>query len=169
MANLNLEKVPVFYHNYISKVPENNLAEAMERHTQDLLSFLQTIPDSKWDFRYAEGKWSIREVVQHLIDSERIFCYRALTFARQDPHELPGFDEDRYAAVCNAARRSADELLEELAVVQRASQLLFASFDASQLAAGGIANKKPIYVEALGFIIVGHSRHHQQVIRERYL
>src|SRR5205807_1491219 len=114
-------------------------------------------------------KWSIKEVVQHIIDAERIFSYRALTFARKDEGPLPGFDEEQFARESKASGRSKRDLLDELADVQKASRSLFRSFDEEQLINTGIANGKPIQVKAIGFIIIGHSLHHKNIISERYL
>lgn len=121
MANVDLSRVPPFYHNYIAQVKPAELNEAFKIHLNELAGFLETVPEDKWDFRYAEGKWSIREVVQHIIDAERIFCYRALRFARKDETPLPGFDEDTYADNSDAGRRSKDELIAELKTVQLSS------------------------------------------------
>ena len=169
MPQVDLSRVPVFYHNYILQVMEEDLSDAMQKHQLNLVSVLKNIPDEKWDYRYAEGKWSIKELVQHIIDSERIFCYRALNFARKDSNELPGFDENEFAAVSKADKRSKQDLLEELITVQRSSLQLFASFDEEQLDQSGKANGNSIYVKGIGFIIVGHAIHHSNVLMERYL
>ena len=168
MAQVNLEKVPGFYHNYIRMVTEEDLLSAFQQHPKDLISFLKGIPNEKWSYRYAEGKWSIKEMIQHLIDAERIFCYRALTFARKDDKMLPGFDENHYTAVSKADQRNPKDLMEELELLQRASAKLFESFDEEKLQAEGVANNNRIYVEAIGYIIIGHCRHHLKVLQERY-
>lgn len=169
MSLQQLEKVPSFYHNYINQVPEENLDAAFAKHTNDLVAFLKSISEQQWEHRYAPDKWSIKEVVQHLIDSERIFCFRALSFARKEEQELPGFKENEYAAASKADRRNAEDLIEEMHLVQQCSAKLFASFDEEQLQEKGVANKKQIFVEAIGYIIIGHCRHHAQIIKERYL
>ena len=169
MSQVDLSRVPVFYHGYIHKVPQNNLKDAFVFHQKALLSLLDTIPENKWAHRYAPDKWSIREMVQHIIDAERIFCYRAVCFARGEKKELPGFDENNYAASSKAERRSSQSLREELRSVQQSSALLFDSFDEEQLNASGIANKNSIYVNGIGFIIVGHTLHHKSILEERYL
>lgn len=169
MANVDLSRVPEFFHTYINHVRENNLANAFQTHQTDLISLLKSIPPEDWNYRYAEGKWSIAEVVQHVIDAERIFCYRALCIARQDKISLPGFDEDNYARASRAGRRAKEELLEELSVVQRSSAQLFASFDEEMLEENGISNGKSIYVRAIGNIIIGHTLHHKKILSERYL
>ncbi len=169
MSQVNFQKVPAFYHNYIKLVNEENLRSAFCNHANNIIPFLKQIPTEKWDYRYAEGKWSIKELIQHLIDAERIFCYRALTFARKDNKSLPGFDENYYTAVSKADKRNSLDLIEELELLQKASAKLFESFDHDQLQSEGIANNNSIYVEAIGYIIIGHTRHHKKILEERYL
>jgi uncharacterized damage-inducible protein DinB len=169
MSSVDLSRVPSFYHKYISLVTESDLSKAFINHQKQLITELEEIPEEIWDYRYAEGKWSIRELVQHVIDAERIFCYRALRFARKDKTELPGFDEELFAASAEADRRSKADLLEELGTVQRSSAALFRSFSEEQLNQTGTANGSSIYVSAIGHIIVGHPRHHLNVLKERYL
>ena len=169
MPKPDLQRVPPFYHNYINLVPHNNLDEAFAVHQTELSDFLKSLPDEKWSYRYAEGKWSIKEMVQHIIDTERIFAYRALAIARGEQAPLPGFDEDSYAAASRADKREIAHLLEELSAVQTSTTILFQSFDEEQLNATGNANGKSIDVNAIGFITVGHVRHHKNILQERYL
>ena len=169
MSKPDLTRVPEFYYNYINLVQQEDLKEALKTHITQTINFLKNIPEEKWNYRYAEGKWSIKELVQHIIDAERIFCYRALRFARKDETPLAGFDENTYAASSKADFRSKDDLLEELELVQKASSKLFLSFNHDQLEASGIANGKSIYVLAIAFISVGHSLHHLNIIQQRYL
>jgi hypothetical protein len=170
MPNVDLSRVPSFYHKYINLVQERELNDALaKRREEDLVTELKNIPSEKWDYRYAEGKWSIKEMVQHVIDAERVFCYRALNFARQDPNELPGFDENKFALSAKAGRRSKEDLIKELETIQISSQQLFASFDEEQLERSGVANNTSVYVKGLGFIIAGHALHHRNILRERYL
>ncbi len=169
MAAIDWNKVPTFYHNYIKLVKVASLSDALEQHGTELPQLLQNINDAQWSFRYAPGKWSIKEVVQHIIDTERIFCYRALCIARGESAALPGFDENKYAANSKAESRTSTSLLQEFEAVQGANRLLFASFDEAQLAATGTANGNSIYVEGIGYIIAGHCRHHLKILQERYL
>ena len=168
MANVDLSRVPTFYHKYISHVKEDDLSEAFQKHQETFVSELKKIDGEKWSHRYAEGKWSIKELVQHVIDAERIFSYRALNFARQDKNELPGFDENLFAEVSKADKRSKDDLIDELSTIQKSSAQMFASFDEEQLNQSGIANENSVYVKGLGFIIVGHTLHHRNILLERY-
>ena len=164
-----LTRVGEFYHNYIRLVEQEDLNKAFLKYSASFLDFFKALPDNKLDFRYAHGKWTIREVLQHIIDAERVFSYRALRFARKDATPLPGFDENLFAETSKASHRSWDDLLEEFSVVRKSSALLFQSFDEEQLNASGISSGSSNYVLALGYIIIGHSLHHQNIIRERYL
>ena len=142
---------------------------AFKNQTPVLTKFFESIPKEKQNYAYAEGKWTIKEVLQHLIDGERIFCYRALRFARKDATPLPGFDENLFAETAKADKRNWDDLIEEFKAVRRSSELLFGSFDEEQLDASGISNNHSNYVLGFGYITVGHTLHHMKVIKERYL
>jgi len=163
-----LSRVGNFYHNYINLVPDDDLTAAFDKQSASLIRFFETVPPGKYDYRYAEDKWTIKEVLQHIIDAERVFSYRALRFARKDSTPLPGFDENLFASNAKASDRNWDKLMEELKVVRRSSELLFHSFDEEQLQSNGISSNSPNYVLAIGFIIVGHAIHHQKIIKERY-
>jgi hypothetical protein len=164
-----LSRIPVFYHNYINQVPENELMQGFISQEFELFPFLERIPDSKYDFRYAEGKWSLKEVLQHIIDGERIFCYRALRFARKDTTPLAGFEENFYTENSKASSRTWSGLVEEFRAVRKATEYLFASFDEDQLNAEGLANNNSHYVLGIGFVIIGHANHHKNIMIERYL
>lgn len=169
MPKPDLDKVPAWYHRYIALVTEDELNIAFAAHQNALISLLEKLPLAKWDYQYAEGKWTIKELVQHIIDAERIFCYRALSFARKDAAALPGFDEESYATASKANKRDVAQMLEELKAVLQSSALLFASFDEEQLQSSGIANGNSIGVSSIGFIIIGHTLHHINILKERYL
>lgn len=159
-----------YYGNYIAQVSEEyTLIEELEISLHRFIKFVQDIPMDKFDYRYAEGKWTIKDIIQHLIDAERIFTYRALCFARKDATELPGFEENDYVDEANANNRSIMELLTELSAVRHATLLLFKSFNETQLLRSGIASNNPMSVRAIGFVIIGHQNHHQKVFEERYL
>ncbi len=159
-----------FYATYINQVSEENtLQEELEISLHRLIKFVQDIPMDKFDYRYAEGKWTIKDIVQHLIDAERIFAYRALRFARNDKTDLPGFEENDYVDNANANDRTILQLLTEISAVRHATMVLFKTFTEEQLLRMGTANKNPISVRALGFVIIGHQNHHQRVFLERYL
>ncbi len=164
-----LSRVSQNFHIYINHVTEDELAEAFEKQSGSFVRFLDTIPAEKYDYRYGDDKWTTKEVIQHIIDAERIFAYRALRFARKDKTPLPGFDENAYASASKASVRNWDRLVEEFKVVRRSSELLFMSFDEEQLQSDGISSNSSNYVLGLGFILIGHAMHHQKIIKERYL
>ena len=123
----------------------------------------------KFDYRYAEGKWTIKDIIQHIIDAERIFSYRALRISRNDQTPLPGFEENSYVMQTNANARSIQQLLTEMAALRQSTLLLFKSFTLEQLQLIGTASDNPISVRAIGFIMIGHQKHHQRIFKERYL
>jgi DinB superfamily len=169
MARPDLSAVPAFYHNYINQVPEDDLMVAFKNESGVFIKFIESIPASKYDYRYAPGKWTLKELLQHIIDAERIFDYRALRFARKDATPLSGFDENLYADNAKAAGRNWNELAEEFKVVRKASEFLFGSFDDDQLNAKGVSSNNAITVLAIGYIVIGHPLHHMNIIQERYL
>lgn len=159
-----------FYATYINQVSDEfTLTEELEISVHRFIKFVQDIPMDKFDYRYAEGKWTIKDIIQHLIDAERIFAYRALRFARNDKTDLPGFEENEYVDNANANDRTIMSLLTELSAVRHSTLLLFKTFTDEQLLREGTANNNPISVRALGFVIIGHQNHHQRVFKERYL
>jgi len=169
MSKPDLQKVPAYLHEEINLVKQDNLKEAFSKHA-DSISFLKTIPEEKWSYRYADGKWSIRQVVQHIIDTERIHCNRALVIARKDKTtSLIPFDQDEYEVTSNADKRTKDELIDELTALQQSSIKFFGSFDDDQLQTRGTIGDYTIDVNALGFGVIGHTLHHLKIIRERYL
>ncbi len=169
MPRPDLSRVPDFFHNYINQVKDDELMQALKNNSAAMEIFFKTIPSEKHDYRYAAGKWTIKEVVQHLIDTERIFNYRALCFARKDTTPLPGFDENLFAANAKAGKRNWNDLMEEFAAVRKSTEILFASFDEEQLESAGNSNGRSNYVLGMGFICVGHCNHHRKIIEERYL
>jgi hypothetical protein len=164
-----LSRVPQFYHNYISHVPQDDLMEAFKAQTPAITEFIESIPADKYDYRYGEGKWTIKEVLLHIIDAERIFAYRALRFARKDNTPLPGFDENLFADNSKADKRDWKDMVEEFKVVRKSSEYLFNSLDDDQLNATGVSNNSPVYVLGIGFLLIGHSLHHVRILKERYL
>lgn len=161
--------IPSFYHGYVNLVQEDDVSTALAQNATTAFSFLESIPEEKWSHRYAAGKWSMKEMVQHMIDAERIFSYRALCIARGEKQSLPGFEENDYAAASEADRRQKAELLEEFRAVRQSTEVLYRSFSEEQLHKSGVANNKPIAVDAIGFITAGHVQHHLNILRERYL
>jgi len=163
------EYIPHF-RNYINQVEKDvGLIEGLELGFKNLYSFYESIPDDKLKFSYVEGKWTVKEIISHLIDAERVFCYRAMRFARKDNTPLAGFDENEYAVYSKANNRSISALLEEYRTVRQSTISLFKSFDNDMLISRGVAGGGEVSVRALGFLIIGHEKHHSNIIRERYL
>ena len=156
-----------FYAGYVSAVPDGDLVEVLQSQRDDALALFHGIDDTKARHRYAEGKWSIGEVLSHITDAERVFTYRAVTFARGDAGPLPSFDENAWAAASNASRRSVKSLVAEYQAVRQATIELFRGFTDDEFARSGVASKNPITVRALAYIVAGHERHHLRILRER--
>lgn len=155
--------------NYVREAGAVNLIEELEISLHDFIRFVQNIPLDKFDYRYAEGKWTIKDIIQHLIDSERVFTYRALRFSRNDKTVLPGFEENDYVDNTAANKRSIQELLTELSALRHSTLLFYKSLSEEQLKRVGTASSHQISAGALGFVIIGHQKHHQKVFEERYL
>ncbi len=154
---------------YIAEVPEDLLLEGFKRQTAETLSLFSSLTENQLNFRYAENKWTIKEIIVHLMDVERLFSYRALAFARKDQTHLPAFNEDEYAKNSFASERSQQSLMEEYIVVRTATVALFANFSPETLEFRGIANNIDMSVSAIGFATLGHEIHHIGVIRLKYL
>ena len=158
-----------FYKSYIDLCDDQELIPSLEHNLERTVKFLTNIPAMKRNFRYEEGKWSIMELIQHLIDTERVLSYRALRFARNDKTELPGYDHDDYVAQASNQERFFEELIEEFKTVRNSSILLFKSFNNEMLLSKGKANNSNMSVRAIGFILIGHCNHHCKVIKRKYL
>lgn len=158
-----------YFQKYIDQVTETDFFTALQNQSSGLASFLQSITEEKSLFAYAEGKWTIKELLLHMSDTERIFCYRALCFARGEKTNLPGFDENDYAANSNANSRNWESLVQEFLAVRKATEVLFKSFSEKALAASGTANNNEATVLSIGFILLGHVNHHKKILAERYL
>lgn len=157
------------YKSYILALGNVELFEILNDSFEDLLKTVKDISEEKLVFRYDEGKWTIKELLQHLIDTERIMSYRALRFSRNDATELQGFDENWYVENSNGNDRNFKDLVDEFTSTRRASISLFKSFTNEMLTLSGTANGSDMTVRALGFIIAGHQVHHLKIIKERYL
>lgn len=158
-----------FYHTYVMALGNVDLLDELRNGKQVLLSLLEEIPEEKLTYAYAEGKWTLAEALVHMLDTERIFQYRALCIARNDKSEFPGFDQDAYVPVSNANNRSKKDLIDEYVAVRDSSITLFASLDEEALKRVGVASGSKMSVRALGFITSGHQAHHVHILRERYL
>jgi uncharacterized damage-inducible protein DinB len=157
-----------YYGSYIDLVGDDLLGD-LRRNGEATHRLLGTLPESRGDFRYAPGKWSVKEVLGHVIDGERVFAYRALRFARQDATPLPGFDQDAWMPFCDFGRRTLRSLLDEHHAVRAASLALFENLSEEAWDRVGMANDQRISVRALAFVIAGHEAHHQGILQEKYL
>ena len=158
-----------YYGKYVDRVPDGDLLQTLRTQLDETLALVRGLPEERGGHRYAPGKWSIREVLSHVIDAERIFAYRALRIGRGDATPLASFDENAYAAASNADARTLADLAEELAHVRLGNLALFRSLDDEALARRGTASGGEVSVRALAWIIAGHERHHVSLLRERYL
>lgn len=158
-----------YYERYVSLVPDGDVLKTLSDQLDSTLALLRSIPEEKGGFRYADGKWSIRELVGHIIDGERIFAYRALRFARGDQTPLPGFEQDDY--VSNAAFDDCklSDLIDEFEHVRRGNLLMFRQLTDEAWERRGVACDAEVSVRAICFIIAGHELHHMRVLRDKYL
>jgi len=158
-----------YFGKYIALVEGDDIIAALSNQLDVTLARLRPLSESQGELRYAPGKWSIKEVIGHLIDAERIFAYRALRFARNDQSALPGFDENNYVANSNFGERRLADLAEEYEFVRKSNIYLFRHLGEEVWLRRGKANDNEISVRALAYCIAGHERHHLGIIRERYL
>jgi hypothetical protein len=153
---------------YISLVPDGDIVATLSKQLDDTLSLIRSLPESRGEFRYEEGKWSIKEVIGHITDSERVFAYRALRFARGDETPLAGFEQDDYVRNGGFDKRTLSDIASEYEHVRRSTISLFANLDEEAWSRLGTSNNNPASVRALAFIIAGHERHHIEILRTRY-
>ena len=157
-----------YFEAYVSEVPEDRILPLLVGQVDDVRRVLGPVEEQRAGHRYAEGKWSIRQVVGHLADTERLFAYRALCFARGEQQQLPGFDENAYVAEGGFDSVPLGELVEEFCVAREGSVLLYRHLPDGAGAGGGLANQKVLTVRSLAYILVGHVRHHLRILHERY-
>ncbi len=158
-----------YYDTYVRLVEEADIAELLARQIDETVAVYRDVTEAQANHRYAAGKWSVKEMLGHVSDTERVFQFRAFCFARGDAGPLPGFEQDDYVRVARADARPWTGLIDELKTVRAASVALFRSLDAAALDRRGVANDNPVTVRALGYIIAGHERHHLAILKERYL
>lgn len=166
---INLDSIPPFYKNYIKLIEEPDMLQALRISGHRALELIHSLQESKADYRYQEGKWTVREVACHMMDAERIFAYRALRFSRNDATPLAPFDENSYTPESNASGRPLRRIADEMARLRDTTLDLFESFSPEMVQRHGMVGTNRLSVAALGYIIAGHETHHCQVIRERYL
>lgn len=158
-----------FYKTYVDHVSENDIVDVLRRQLDELTTFLRAIGEDNASMRYAPDKWSIKEVIGHINDGERIFAYRIWRISRGDQTPLPGFDQNPYVEAANFDARSLDSLVDEFAHLRRANLLMLEAFTPEMWARVGTASEFQITVRALAFIMAGHIRHHESILNERYL
>ena len=164
-----LELIPTFYRPYVQALEDKNLMILLDESLQRMEGILSKVKEENGDFFYDDGKWTIKQVLQHLIDTERVFIYRAMRFARGDKTDLPGFDQDEYVVNCEAEKRTISELWQEFSHLRQSTIDFYSSLSFDQLNQVGTANKFEFSVNAIGYITVGHLVHHLNILEERYL
>jgi uncharacterized damage-inducible protein DinB len=158
-----------YYDRYIARVPDGDLIEILARQADETLAVLQNLPDNAADYAYAEGKWSIKELIGHVCDAERIFSYRLLRIGRGDETPIEGFDENAYAPAGQFGARTLASLLEEFAAVRAATITLIAGLPTEGWLQTGTANDNPVSARAIAYIMAGHELHHREILLTRYL
>lgn len=158
-----------YYGKYVSLVPEGDVVETLSAQLGETLALLRSIPEERAGHAYEPGKWTIKQVVGHVIDGERIFAYRALAIARGERENLPSMDQDEYMGHARFDERTLESLCEEFELVRRSNVLMMRGFDAEAWARRGVASDNEVTVLALAHIIAGHELHHVGVLRARYL
>ncbi|MDC6364595.1 MULTISPECIES: DinB family protein [Flavobacteriaceae] len=168
-SDLQTSEYNPFYHNYILALGDITLKQGLVDGRDEFLKLLDSIPDSKMTFAYAADKWTLAELLIHIIDTERVFQYRALRFARNDRTPLPGFEQNDYVPNSGADSRTKKNIVEEYKAVRESTIVLFNTFDEKALKRAGVASGSDMSTRAMGFVICGHQAHHLKIIRERYL
>lgn len=162
------EEFASFYQGYIDLVSDDVIGE-LEDQATSFPTFVRSLPPEKMEYAYAPGKWTIKQIVGHLIDNERILAYRLLCLSRKDPTPLPGYDQNEYIAKSYYRTKDTETILKEFEAVRRANLFLYKSLQPTDLDYIGTANNHPISAKALLFVIAGHLNHHRKIIGERYL
>lgn len=169
MTKSDIPAMPQFFDRYINLADNTPILDGLTQAASfDRLMSRQTL-EALGERRYAPGKWTVRDILQHVIDNERIMTYRAMRFARNDQTALPGYDEELFGQFASANRRTVADLYEEYAIVRQSTIALYKSFDEEMLLRSGVCFNQTISVLALGFVLVGHALHHANIIRERYV
>jgi hypothetical protein len=169
MTRPDFNTLPEFHKRYVEHVKDYDLLEAMKISSKETLALVRSIPEEKGEHRYATGKWSIKELLCHMMDTERILAYRALRFARNDKTNLAGFEENDYAPEANAENRNIKQIAGEMERLRITTIDLFVNFTPEMLKRKGLANNLELSVLNLGYIISGHESHHRTILKERYL
>jgi hypothetical protein len=172
-TTLNLRPDPAdyvaYYQGYVAAVPDGDITLTLADQLETTLALLRSIPESAADNAYAPGKWSIKELVGHVLDGERLFACRALRFSRNDATPLPGFDQDEYVRHGEFGAYTLEDLAREFELVRRSNIMMFQHFSDQAWERRGVANNNPVTVRALAWIMAGHAAHHMEILRSRYL
>ena len=158
-----------FFNRYLNLVKEDDVVKALKKNTKQFRKLLDSIPKKKIDYAYAEGKWTIKQVLQHVIDTERVFAYRALRFSKNEGVDLSGFDENVWGDNTPVDQRKWKDMIDEFKHLRKSNTAMFNSFTKEQWILSGSANNNMLNVTALGFMCAGHVQHHVVVLKERYL
>lgn len=169
MLTVSSNDYPAFYHGYVESVNQKDIFHYLEEQKSELLKFLQKLPEDKWNYSYAEGKWTVKEILGHLCDSEYIFGYRTLCLVRGEQQSLPGFDEQSYVKEGKFNEFGYQQILNTFMHARDLNLLNFHTYHPINWENKGMANGQPITAKAIPFIIAGHVRHHMRIIEERYL
>jgi uncharacterized damage-inducible protein DinB len=162
-------EAPEYYNHYINLVKSNDVIKELKDQILKIQAIISEIPEDKENFSYADGKWTIKQLLGHMIDTERVFGYRAMCIARKDKTALPGFDENAFVANSNFHKRTLYELGHEFAIVREANMAMFRTFEEEELSQMGNANGKDVSVRAIIYMVAGHAIHHMGVLKTRYL
>ncbi len=157
-----------YYKSYIEKIKGDNILGILQEQLTTISDFFKSVSEEKANYAYAENKWSVKEVLGHIVDTERVFAHRAFCFARGEKQSLPGFEQDDYVKEGRFNKRELKGLVNEFALVRKANLVLFNSFSEDDLNKRGIANKNEVTVRAILFITAGHAMHHITVLKEKY-
>jgi hypothetical protein len=168
IARPDLSEYAPYYGRYIDLIKESDILRLLTAQIDTTVEFLRTIPASSGDFRYADGKWSVKEVLGHMIDTERVFAYRALSIARNDPASLPGFEQDDWVRAAVFGAQPLSQLVSEFEFVRRADIFFFHHLTLEAWSRRGVASGCEFTVRALAYVIAGHERHHVQILQTRY-
>jgi hypothetical protein len=157
-----------YFGHYTSLVKQTPALEALKENLSEFMELLESITEEQGVYRYQENKWTVKEVIAHVLDAERVFAYRAMRFARNDKTDLPGYDENEYANNSDANERSILDLKTEFDILRQSSIQLYRSFNQTSLSRKGTANQMSIDVNSIFYLIAGHCRHHYNILKERY-
>ena len=160
---------PAYYQYYFDLIESNDLLRELRLNEEEVCNVISEIPDQTWHYAYAEGKWTCAELIRHIIETERVFSYRALRFSRFDQTALPGFDENKFIDALHALKFSQDHILRDFKAVRASTIALFETMNDEMLRFAGNANGLSVTAEMLGYMIVGHTKHHIQVLQDRYV